>query len=309
MSANSKIEWTDATINWWWGCTEVSEECRYCYARTLDKMRGPLFDHGRVHWGPRAPRWVKTDSATQEAIALNRKAALSGKRLRVFVNSMSDTFEDHEQLPAAREILFNEIQSLANLDFQLLTKRPENIAKMVPPHWMERWPEHVWIGTTTGLQETANQRIPHLLKIPAKVRFLSCEPLLEPVHLGFTNGLVHGYDAADYRVDWVICGGESGPNARAMRLSWARSLRDQCQEAEVPFLFKQWGEWMNEVRPGTEVELATLKPNQAVAVGDGSTNHTLYTKVGKHVSGRLLDGREWNEFPESSIPHSTPLPS
>jgi protein gp37 len=299
MSANSKIEWTDATVNWWWGCREVSEACRYCYARTMDRMRGPLFDHGRVHWGPNAPRWVRTDSATEEARALDRKAARAGQRLKVFVNSMADTFEDHAQLPPARSILFAEIEQLTNLDFQLLTKRPENIAKMVPSHWLANWPAHVWIGTTVENQECADKRIPELLKIPAKVRFLSCEPLLGAVDLHFTNGLVHGEDAADYCVDWVICGGESGLNARPMHPDWARSLRDRCLEASVPFFFKQWGEF-RPCAPGEFRNHISIYPS-GLACNYYDSFAACMARVGKARAGRLLDGCQWDEFPHFEL--------
>lgn len=296
---DSKIEWCHHTVNWWWGCTKVSEACRFCYAAMLDSMRGPLFDSGRVHWGPNAPRWVKVDSATNEVRRYSR-AAKKGIRYRIFCNSMSDTFEDHAQLPSAREIMFDEIVKHPCLDFLLLTKRPENASALVPPRWLDDWPAHVWIGTTVENQDN-DKRIKDLLKIPAKVRFLSCEPLLGPVQL--RPEWIEG-------IDWVICGGESGPKARPMHPDWARSLRDQCQEAGVPFFFKQWGEWVgsdHEIANRWHIPHHKMKEAGKVHVwpksmakppGPPYFGMNFSLRVGKKAAGRLLEGREWNEFPD-----------
>lgn len=329
MAAKTRIGWTHATVNWWWGCTKISEACKYCYAATMDLMRGPLFDEGRVHWGPNAPRWVRTDAATLEAMRLNARAGRLGKRFRVFVNSMSDTFEDHEQLPAAREILFTQIERLTNLDFQLLTKRPENILKMVPAHWREQWPRHVLIGTTAENQEMADQRIPYLLKVPAAVRFLSCEPLLEAVNIRFAlhrnpealvcpkclfatnrksetrcpnDGAQLGSDIA---VNWVIAGGESGSKARPMHPDWARSLRDQCRAASVPFFFKQWGEWTPEMPPSetrlfAPERIRYAQPDGSIQpLGMGHNPGPLIYRRGTLHTGNLLDGVLHEAFPET----------
>lgn len=182
------------------------------------------------------------------------------------------------------------------------------------------WPlPNVWLGVSAENQATADERIPLLLQTPAARRFVSCEPMLGPVifersQLGQTSNCEEcgpmvrvdedgccvscGRDAMVYGVDWVICGGESGPAARPMHPDWARSLRDQCRAAEVPFFFKQWGEWIAETRPGTSVDLDTLESNEAVAYGDGKTNHTLYRRIGKKAAGRVLDGRTHGGFPE-----------
>lgn len=367
MAENSKIEWTDHTINFWWGCTKVSEACRYCYAALLDAMRGPLFDEGRVHWGPNAPRWVKIDSATKDVRRFAKKGAKLGIRYRVFVNSMSDTFEDHPQLPAAREILFAEIEKHPGMDFLLLTKRPENVRGMVPPHWLENWPAHVWMGTTVENQEMADKRIPELLNIPARIRFLSCEPLLEKLDIGLRfdkvpaakwwpsgestpegpypwpsrwvqlryevrsdfptspvmraapgiyrahsnrhgalsvqtdNGLL-GIKPDEFEVlpgvDWVIAGGESGPNARPMHPDWAHSLRDQCQVAHVPFFFKQWGEWDGSPYPMPGVKHVEL--DGTLLNAPTPTSYPM-RPVGKKTAGRELDCREHNAFPQITL--------
>ena len=132
--------------------------------------------------------------------------------------------------------------------------------------------DHVWLGVSVENQEQADKRIPELLKVPARVCFLSCEPLLGPVNLGFSLA----------RIDWVIAGGESGPGARPMHPDWARGLRDQCQAAGVPFFFKQWGDVVY----------------QTSTNGNGSLTWTQPYRIGKKAAGRLLDGREWNEMPE-----------
>jgi protein gp37 len=170
----------------------------------------------------------------------------------VFCASMADVFDNHRSiLPDWRANLWSLIAATPHLDWLLLTKRPQNIAKMLPPTWSDGWP-NVWLGTTVENQTEADRRIPHLLATPARVRFLSCEPLLGPVDLTRVKNPVCGEVCAltgylgtgmygDYgpKLAWVICGGESGPGARPMHPDWARSLRDQCQAAGVPFFMKQ----------------------------------------------------------------------
>lgn len=179
----------------------------------------------------------------------------------------------------------------------------------------ENWPlPNVWLGTSVEDQTTANARIPHLLKCPAAVRFLSCEPLLGPVDLtdiveenqhteGHFNVLqMERDDAQDERfgtscVDWAIAGGESGPRARPMHPDWARSLRDQCKEAGVPFFFKQWGALL------PECQAAHLLPDDGARWFRTPSPHNpdkvnKYLRYGKKAAGRLLDGVEHNEFPK-----------
>jgi protein gp37 len=173
---------------------------------------------------------------------------------------MADVFEDHPALPVERAKLWALIEATPWLDWQLLTKRVENVVGMTPEAWSgpEGWPGNVWIGTSVESQEWANRRIPVLLRIPARLRFLSCEPLLGRVDLrrieaprGSLIDCLDGdvrdprdrvvHAATAHSVDWVIAGGESGPNARRMDPEWARSIRDDCAAAGVPFLFKQTG--------------------------------------------------------------------
>jgi protein gp37 len=195
----------------------------------------------------------------------------------------------------ARLRLWRLIESCPNLDWLLLTKRPENVHVFVPAAWLEpdRWPTNVWIGTSVENQAAADARVPHLLRIPAAVRFLSCEPLLGPVDLSgyhdscdhFGGDCIYGREG-ETEIDWVIAGGESGPNARPCHPDWVRGLRDQCAGAGIPFFFKQWGEW--------------LPPDQdgAIVRGDQLLNATRnFMRVGKAKAGRKLDDREWSEFP------------
>jgi protein gp37 len=330
---DSKIEWTDHTFNPWIGCTKISPACKHCYAEALDKR------WGRANWGPNATRTRTSDANWKKPLAWNRKAAKEGIRRKVFCASLADVFEQHGdanvngEMQMWRDELFHIIESTPHLDWLLLTKRPENVMGMVPNHWIfevevtadsimpwGRWPSNVWIGTTVENQAEADKRIPELLKIPARARFLSCEPMLGPIDLhleierGPTGrktlnalaGIERRYDYyGDFisgretnKVDWVICGGESGHGARPMHPDWARSLRDQCASADVPFLFKQWGEWVptHQHPEGGQVQGAFLGdifyPHHMVG-GEGIHMR----RVGKKAAGRMLDGVEHNAFP------------
>lgn len=281
MGENSKIEWTHHTFNPWRGCTKVSDGCKHCYAETLSNRFGGK--HGA--WGPQGQRVIAAESYWRQPIKWNREAAAAGERRRVFCASLADVFEGPETMPAgnrrdvleARHRLFELIEQTDWLDWLLLTKRPQNIMTMVTAAWRAGYmPSNVWLGTSAEDQQTADERIPHLLQAPATMRFLSCEPLLGEVVLG--HWLPHGGWGGD-AIDWVIVGGESGHRARPMHPDWARSLRDQCQAAGVPFFFKQWGEFIptSEYRDGQQ----------------------FMSRVGKHAAGRMLDDRVWNEFPQT----------
>jgi protein gp37 len=275
MGQNSAIEWTDHTFNPWWGCTRVSPACAHCYAETLARRTGSA----QLWQGERR----RTSEANwQQPLRWNRQAQREGRRYRVFSASMADVFDN--QVPEDwRQDLWALIFHTPHLDWLLLTKRPQNIAKMLPNDatawsrevdhkWGWPWP-NVWLGTTAENQEEADRRIPHLLAAPAAVRFLSCEPLLGPAHL--RSWLRHHNGNC---INWVIAGGESGPGARPSHPDWFRGLRDQCAGAGVPFFFKQWGDY---------------KPSFAP---DG-TAHMLRVPGGKKAAGRLLDGIEHNAFP------------
>jgi protein gp37 len=342
MAENSKIEWTDHTFNPWIGCTKVSPACKNCYAeRDMDHRYG-MVDWGpggtRVLTG--SENWAKPvrwDREAKEKGVRHRVFCASladvfedwqgpivdnaGKKLGV--HGRCGTSPVSISIPSGsescgkcgswfnaltmndvRQKLFALIDATPNLDWLLLTKRPENVLGkcMWPIHPSGRYQEgmsfaeshrrsNVWLGTSVENQEYADKRIPELLKCRdlSPVLFLSCEPLLGPVMLdripleGFNLphldvlrkgwhsdgpfGFVGSHNAPS--IDWVIAGGESGPKARPTRPDWFRSLRDQCQTAGVPFLFKQWGEF------GEHLE----------------------QRVGKVRAGRSLDGVIHDGFP------------
>lgn len=230
MAEKTGIEWCDHTFNPWVGCQAVSDACKFCYAEALVKRFGGNFAERRR---TSATNW-------RGPVHWNRKAAGADARRKVFCASLADVFDN--QVPDEwRADLWNLIRYTPNLDWLLLTKRPQNIEKMLPPEWADGWP-NVWLGTTVENQTEADRRIPHLLAVPARVRFLSCEPLLGPLRPKCLYPVDDGGDGIPDvpRIDWLICGGESGPGRRPMNLEWARSLRDQCAEAGVPFFGKQF---------------------------------------------------------------------
>lgn len=175
MGVETKIQWTDHTFNAWWGCTKVSAGCDHCYAEA--------FDHrlGGAHWGAGAARKVFKDKHWSEPRRWNEAARKAGKRARVFCSSMADVF-DSEAPEGELTKLWELIRETPWLDWQLLTKRPHRIAQSLPADWGDGWP-NVWLGTTVENQEQAELRIPRLLAVAARVRFLSCEPLLGQVDL------------------------------------------------------------------------------------------------------------------------------
>lgn len=257
MGDTTGISWCDATFNPWIGCTKVSEGCKFCYAERENARYG-----WAKGWGPTGERYPTSEANWAKPLAWNRKAAQEGKRLRVFCASLADVFEDRPELETWRDDLFRLIEVTDHLDWLLLTKRPENVIRMLPAgFFLESL--NVWIGTSAENQQRANERIPVLLDIPARVRFISVEPILGEVSL--VDALTNSVEK--YPIDWVICGGESGPSARPMDAAWARLLRDECKAADIPFHFKQWGEWF-----------------------DGK-------RVGRSTAGYLLDGHEYKMFP------------
>src|SRR5690242_21545143 len=189
MAKNSKIEWTHHTFNPWWGCTKLSPACKHCYAETWAKRVG------QEVWGPRATRRYFSDEHWKSPLKWNVEAAKSGHRLRVFCASMADVFEDRRELIPWRERLWPLIEKTEHLDWLLLTKRPDMVGHSTP--WGSNWPNNVWLGTTAENQFWAKKRIPALAANPAKVRFLSCEPLLGALDLE---------DWLGRDVNWVIAG-------------------------------------------------------------------------------------------------------
>lgn len=292
MAENSNIEWTDHTFNPWIGCQKVGPGCDYCYAEAWD---GRGLQGQATRWGPDAAR-TRTGAANwNKPRAWNAAAAKSGKRARVFCASLADVFDNHPSiLPDWRSDLWRLIQATPHLDWLLLTKRPGNIERFLPA-FMRPFP-NLWLGCTVVNQAEADRDIPKLLAVPAHVRFLSIEPMLGPIDLrgiwthcpthDFHSGFCLGPCPDRRRLDWVICGGESGPNARPMHPDWARSLRDQCRAAFVAFHFKQWGEYEAD-QIGPEDARSTSHP----------PGHVNFRKVGKKMAGRKLDGRTWDELP------------
>jgi len=236
MVENSKIEWTDHTFNAWVGCTKVSPACDNCYAETWSKRSG------LVQWGNH-PRRRTSAAYWQQPLKWNKRAEAEGVRRRVFCCSLADVF-DNQVDPQWRVDLWSMIDATPSLDWLLLTKRPQNIAGMMPVWWEGDVPGNLWFGTTVENQEEANRRIPILNTVPAAVRFLSCEPLLGPIDIpaACESEWARGKPVL---IHWVIAGGESGPHRRPMDLAWMRSLRDQCARSFVPFFAKQY----DKVRP------------------------------------------------------------
>jgi protein gp37 len=272
MGKNSKIEWTNHTFNPWWGCTKVSEACKFCYAESWSKRVGQKV------WGIKAPRRFFSETHWRDPIAWNDEAAEQGTRRRVFCASMADIFEKRADLNEWRVKLWNLIEQTPNLDWLLLTKRPQMVSKYVP--WAE-WPKNVWLGTTVENQKRAEERLRVLSDIPAAVRFISAEPLLGPLEITTWLGS---------SINWVITGGESGARARPSSPSWFRSLLGQCMEAQVPFHFKQWGDWA----PGQGINLPAVRKERESMAADG----TIMVRVGKKLAGRVLDGAIWDGLPQ-----------
>lgn len=353
----TSIEWAQHVWNPVTGCTRVSSGCDFCYAATMTKRLAAmgqekyagLINEGKGHFNG----VIKLHPDTLE-IPLRRK-----KPTTYFVNSMSDLF--HRDVPFEFVDKVFAVMALAHQHtFQILTKRPDRMAEymttgesryfdsgrfgkvidasfeleregIIEPFMRDGtgswWPiVNVWLGTSVENQETADERIPHLLRCTAAVRFLSCEPLLGPVDLtrirwaridvnpadyarhgvpapdemwSLNNALVSleadEWNAEKPGIDWVIVGGESGPGARPMHPEWARSIRDQCVKADVAFHFKQWGAWSPEPYEGYDaiVEAAPGHRNLGLDL--------VMVRVGKHTAGRELDGRTWDEMPETEL--------
>ena len=321
MGDKTGIQWTDATWNPIRGCSRVSEGCRNCYAEKVAKrFNGPGMPYDGLI--ARTGQWNGKITIADNLI--DRPLRWKKPR-RIFVNSMSDLF--HENVPdSVIDKVFAVMALSKKHTFQILTKRPERMLAYCKTlgrhHSYDRvsiaakeirkskgffWSldnnagwhlPNVWLGVSVEDQATADERIPLLLQTPSAVRWISAEPLLGPIDLDAMSR-TPGADPDEVTevddeygpplsgvggIDWVVVGGESGPGARPMHLDWARSLRDQCQAADVPFFFKQWGEFA---------------PNW-FCDDDGKYDGgpIWMDRVGKKSAGRLLDGREHNEYPE-----------
>jgi len=342
MSEQTNIEWCDSTFNSWEGCTKVSPGCDHCYA----EARNGRF-HAGANWGPGAPRLIRSDAYWREPLKWERDALhfihVHGRRRRVFCSSLADVF-DNEAPAGQRERLWALIRATPNLNWLLLTKRIGNAARMLPEDWGDGY-DNVWLGSSIVNQEEANRDIPKLLTTPAKIRFLSMEPLLGPVDLtriirtsaesewAYCDNALTGFRASKAggtfgpKVNQVIVGGESGLGARPMHPTWARSLRDQCTVAGVPFLFKQWGEWLPWLefgRVGIDDAIEQTRYRTTIWQDDhwedcgfpiwcdmqdnygGGANgpnepDQIMGRVSKKAAGRLLDGVTHDGFPESRL--------
>lgn len=334
--SKTKIEWATDTWNPTTGCDRVSPGCDNCYALGMakrlkamgqadyqtdgdPKTSGPGFGiSSHPHRLDQPLRWKKPR--------------------RIFVNSMSDLFHDGVSIDHLAAV-FATMAAAPQHTFQILTKRHarmrsllngelrELVGVMLASWWDEwgdpryevdldeAWPlPNVWLGVSVENQQWANIRIPALLDTPAAVRFLSCEPLLGPVSL--VPPLMEWADWREVQINqhlhWVIVGGESGHGARPMHPDWARSLRDQCVAAEVPYLFKQWGEWQDGShdprtqhgpdhimhRNGHHVLAHEYQTSELVKGGAGERMGACFiSRVGKHAAGRELDSRTWDEYP------------
>lgn len=257
MAENSKIEWCKHTTNLWWGCTKVHEGCDNCYAEVWSNRWNNNL------WGNDNPR-REINSWDKNLIKFNKKAIELNEIHNVFIGSMMDIFEkpmslidkDGNPLPydtsVLRDKLFNEIvPETKNLRYLFLTKRPSNINKYIPESWKTSPPDNVIFGTSVVNQKTADDLIPHLLKVKGK-KFLSIEPQLDKISLENMNGtsswkekyqvlkpILYSGDSNRDAIDWVIVGGESGANRRHYNAEWAYLLRDECKRNNVPFFMKQ----------------------------------------------------------------------
>lgn len=351
MTARTKIEWADSTFNGWEGCTKVGPGCDHCYAENRNaRFAGGTAEnwgpgaprrhtskanwHKPIQWNAQpflacpCGMWRGTmkDFGSHWECAVYLEKGLLPARRRVFCASLADVF-DNEAPAEWRDELWELIAKTPNLDWLLLTKRIGNVARMVPLGWLDSshpgsWPTNVWLGITVVNQQEADRDVFRLLNLPAPIRFLSMEPLLGSVnlrHLPLPDGRGH-FDALNRgkkndintRVSWVIVGGESGAKARPMHPDWVRSLRDQCTDAGVPFLFKQWGEWVSAdclsiegtvkaYRGRTHFEMLDQGEfwqhgsEKAKGPPHFSCNHSI--RAGKKLAGNILDNRVHLEWP------------
>lgn len=275
MGKYAEIEWTDHTFNPWWGCVRVSPACDNCYAETLATR------FGNDLWGPHAPRRFFGETHWSEPLRWNAAAVAAGRRERVFCASMADVFERRDDLDAERRRLWSLVAATPKLDWLLLTKRPQHVASMVP--WGDEWPSNVWLGTTVENQRFAEIRVPHLLAAPAKVRFLSCEPLLGAVDL---SPWIRAGEPSP--LHWIIAGGESGFGSRPMHPAWVRGLRDFADARGIAFHFKQWGNW---------APAAAVPAMRSTTVQFPGASPVEMVRAAKKDAGRILDGSTHDGLP------------
>jgi protein gp37 len=278
MGAQSKIEWTDSTFNPWVGCTKIARPggmpsaCDFCYAESWAKRSG------QVKWGNN-PRRRTTAGYWRNPLSWNAQAfdfqRANGRRQRVFCASLADVF-DNQVDPQWRADLFSLIHECDQLDWQLLTKRPQNIRKMLPPNWGAGYP-NVWLGTTAEDSRAYRQRGGHLFKIPAVIHFISYEPAM---------GRIGTLEIDGHAPNWLIIGGESGvrtDRTRRTNPQWVRDAILECNRVDAAPFLKQWGSYAN----NPHVVEEGMPTRDAMGL-DPPEN-------GK--GGGMLDGRLWREFP------------
>lgn len=304
----TKIPWTEETHNPFVGCSKVSEGCQNCSALP--------FAVRHAH-NPKFP--LDARIAYQSVIEKkngkwnwNGKTALIESRLHdpfkwknprmIFLCFMGDLFHPSNSFEDIARV-FEIVKQTPHHTYQVLTKRAERMAEYFEV--VQDVSNNVWIGVSAENQEQADKRIPILLQIPAKVRFVSIEPMLGKIDLEkiafkkFQNWLNN--NETQYTLDWVICGGESGHKARPLHPDWVRSLRDQCQAANVPFFFKQWGEYMifDDLPNGFRGKL--LRGESKWPIKNYTTDDDIvwtFHKIGKKNAGSMLDGNEYKAFPK-----------
>jgi protein gp37 len=273
MGSNSRIEWTDHTFNPWLGCTKITPGCDRCYAESWSKRSG------LVKWGKHPRRrtspgyWKQPLRWEAQTDAFERR---HGRRQRVFCASLADVF-DNKADRAWRADLFATIRNCPGLDWLLLTKRPENIEKMLPKDWGDGY-RNVWLGTTAEDQLRYEKRWPLLERVKAVVKFVSYEPALGPLRLAEGRS----------QPTWLICGGESGGGARVMNPQWARDVIADCRRLGVKPFHKQWGSYASNPLV-FESGLPMVEAERRDDFGKG---------------GGLLDGSVIREFPVPSLPEA-----
>lgn len=313
MGKETEIAWTDHTFNPWWGCARVSPGCEHCYAESFAKRTG----HGV--WGTTSPRRFFKDKHWNEPVKWDEEARAAGERRRVFCASMSDVFEDRDDLLASRARLTTLVAATPHLDWLILTKRPQHARRLwtiacgdgqgrcvCGAHGSSKlhvdiasatghWASNLWLGTTTEDQRRADERIPHLLAAPALVRFLSSEPLLGPVDIGayLPDAGLRSRTSGEWKqapaIDWVIVGAESGPGARTMEIGWARAIVEQCSAHRTACFVKQLGH-----RPLARSRYDMSAASFKAADDHGWTEHAgPVTLLLKHPKGG--DPEEWPE--------------